>query len=208
MGLGNFADKNNMFGTGNQTSFMGTYGGPTQEDKSTVESAQLNNTTNAQNMWSTLFNAANKQYEDTAGVRAASIKRANDILSGNYNPSSSPAYAPMKRSTEQQYGASRNDILSSLPGGGTQQRALGNLAIAKGGKLSDTMSQILMNELNQGYNVANNSFPQTISAFSSALQGGAIPGQMISSLLEFLSKNQASAIQGMSGTENLVGSIL
>lgn len=176
-----------------QASTVEMFGGPSGSDLSGALTGQQENVGTAQNIWNTLFKTVTDQFNATAGPRNAVIKRANDILSGNYDPAASPAYSPMKRSVEGQYGKARENIMASLPSGGTMADALTKTELSKAGSLSDIMSQILTGELNQAYNVGNQSYPQAVSGLSSALQGGAIPGQMMSSILDYLVKRLSAS---------------
>lgn len=203
--LGNLASA----GSGAFFENVGTsLGAPSTETKNAALGQQQGNLTTQQNLWNQMIANSNQYYQQTQPMRDLMLKRVTDILSGNYNPASSPAYAPMKRATEQTYGTARGDIMSSLPGGGTQQRALGNLAVAKGGKLTDIMSQILSGELTNAYKVSEQSFPEAMKALLESSQAGATAGGIGSSILDYLTKQLTGILSGVGGGASGAGSLM
>jgi hypothetical protein len=186
-----------VFGGGGseQSGASGFFGIPEHSEYENAQAGQQGNVNTAQSMWNTLFNNTNQAYSDTSGLRTSTLKRAQDVLAGRFDPASSPAYNPMRKAVEQSYSGAKNDILANLPNGGVQQQALADLGSKRAGSLSDVMSQIYSGELSNAQNMANTSGTNMMTGLNSAIQGGAIPGQMMSSILEFLAKRMGYGVQ-------------
>jgi hypothetical protein len=179
-----------------QTSLMQMFGGPSQAATQGALQNQYNNLGTSQGMWNTLFQNAQDYYGQTEQGRNAAVQRMNDLMAGNYDPSRSPAYGPMRNAVESSYNTARENILANLPQGGVMQEALADVETQRAGNLSDIMSQILTGELQNAYGMASGSYGNMIQGLNAALQGGAIPGQMMGSILEYLTNLMNASVAG------------
>lgn len=185
-----------LFGGGSkQSGISGFFGIPGEEQYAGAQAGQEQNVGNQQALMSALSNFSSQYLGQTAPGRDAMINRANSLLAGNFDPTSSPMYAPMRRGVESSYGGARENILSTLPGGGVQQDALANLESNRASSLSDIMGSIMSQEMQNAYGVAQGSIPTFLQGMSGASQAGGLSGQMMGSILEFLAKRMASGVE-------------
>lgn len=121
---------------------------------------------------------AQKTYEQTDPLRTAMLSQMGDLVSGGYDPTKSPLYAPLfttaRTAPEAQYQVARDSILAGTPRGGGQTAVLGELARARAqevGELPAMLSNnILQDLLSKTYGAAFNA-PQTSMAGLSSIAG-------------------------------------
>lgn len=148
----------------------------------------------SQNQISDLISSASGMgqayWAETDPLRRSVIDRLSKFMSGNFDPTASPMYAPMKQAVEQQYGTAKNNIMSSLPGGGTLLDSLADLETNKAKSLTDMISQIVSDEYSKAYGLASGSPQTSMAGLSAALGGG-------------------NALTGMAGSNNsLISSLV
>lgn len=131
---------------------------------------------------------AKENYANTAQARQGAINNANNIYSGNYKPSQSPAYASGRNNLEDSYSAAKQDILAQTAKGGGQSTALGDLSVSRAKGLTDLTSDIYADEYNKAYQVGTGSTATTQSGLSSA-----------TSSLSNVAAAESSAKNGMMG---------
>jgi hypothetical protein len=88
-------------------------------------------------------------YNQTAGLRGATLADWNKILAGEFPTSSNLMFSGLRAPIEQQYNTAKQNILANTPRGGGLTKALADVDIARAGGLSDTLSNIWQNQLNQ-----------------------------------------------------------
>lgn len=115
-----------------------------------------------------LSNITRQYYTQTGPVRDAIIKRAQDIMAGNFSPSSSPLFGPAKQAVEDTYGTARENIMSQIPSGGRLYDELSNLESNRAKDLAGTMANILNQEYSNAFNLGTSSIPMTMSGFNAA----------------------------------------
>ncbi len=136
-------------------------------DPSATESA-----TNASTgMTNFLSQMAQNYWNATAPVRDSVLSRLSEFMGGNFDPTASPMYAPIKSSTEQQYGTARDKIMETLPVGGALSESLADLESNKANTMSSLISQLVLDEYNKAYGIASGSPQTSQSGISSALAG-------------------------------------
>lgn len=124
----------------------------------------------------TLANIAQEMYKKTDPMRTNLIGEMTKASEGNYDPTSSPLYAPMfaqgKQGIESQYGLAKENILSNVPRGGAQAKALTDLEMGRAEQASSLpalISQDVMTDmLNKSYGTAFAAPQQSMSGLSSA----------------------------------------
>ena len=107
-------------------------------------------------------------YQQTSPLRDSIMARAGNILGGNFKPSSSPLFAPMKGATEDAYGTARTNLLSTLPSGGMLMKGLTDLEGGRARSLTDIMAQILSDEYNKAWGLGTSATPLTLQGFTQA----------------------------------------
>jgi len=129
--------------------------------------------------------------KETQPLRESYYGAWQDIMSGKM-PFGETVFPQMLSSArgpiEEQYGTAKENVLSTIPEGGSLYEALGNVETGRAQGLQDLISQYLMDQLNKMYGVAFQA-PQTsiaglqgvmnlgASAGAGAAQGAASAGQ-------------------------------
>jgi hypothetical protein len=136
-------------------------------------------------------------YDTTQGLREAWIRKYGDVMSGTYDPSTDPTYAPMysaaKTGLENQYNVARQKIIGASPVGGQLFKNLANMDLArasdvggiKGDLTKEIVSQLLSGSSGtafqmpalsiQGLNAANTGYSNRMAqaqASQSQAKGG------------------------------------
>lgn len=188
-----------LFGGGHEESWQ-QLGAIPLETQNLYQAMQGENIASARNLSDLISQITKQQYATSKSLSDKVYSRADDVLSGRYNPTSSPAYAPMRKSVEGSYGSARENILSSLPTGGVQQEALSDLESNRASNLNDIMSQILTQELQGAYSLGAGATSQAVQGLSAASNPLAISGQMGGSLLEYIAQMMSQANYNKYGT--------
>ena len=123
-----------------------------------------------------LSKIAEQLYSQTQPLRGRLIRQMGNITSGQTTPQQTALFKPIfsqaKQGIEDQYGVAREDILSTLPRGGTQQKGLTDLAIGRAEQSSALPSQIsgeILNDmLSKAYGVAFGTPQTSISGLGTA----------------------------------------
>lgn len=186
-----------MFGGGysGQSGASGFFGIPSTEEMGAARGAQAGQAGSAMDLFNQMISQGQTYGQQTAPIQQGTMQRYQDILSGNYDPTASPAYGPMRRGVEQAYGGAKENILANLPGGGLQQEALGSLEEQRAGGLSDIMSKILTQELQGAYGVGTGALGQSGQFGAQATQPLSAAGQMWGTILEMLAKQMGAGVQ-------------
>jgi hypothetical protein len=174
-------------GNSRQSGVSGFFGIPSVEGQfNPAYGAQYTGSGMATDLMNQIMQQANQQLQQGAFARESYFKRAEDILSGNYDPTKSAMYGPTRNAVEQSYSGARENILSNLPQGGVMQEALADLESTRAQSLSDMMAQIYQGEYNtalQNVMAGPGQYTQLMQTAGNPLQ---IYGQMIGSILEAL----------------------
>lgn len=99
-------------------------------------------------------------WKDTADMRGNITDQLTGFTEGDYDVTQNPMFAPGKLAAEDVYARGRDNIVSSMPSGGTMQSALGDLEGARMRGLTDTISSIQQDMYNKAYG-AGYGVPQT-----------------------------------------------
>ncbi len=102
-----------------------------------------------------------------AGVPGQTMAPAGTSIF-SVDPSASPLYGPGKRAIEQQYGRTRENILSTMPEGGQLFEQLANLSTKKGQALSDLEADIGQDFFDKLYGIVSGVPQQAISGLQTA----------------------------------------
>lgn len=122
----------------------------------------------AQDLSSQMAQIASQQYQATQPMRDILLASGNQFLSGNYDPSLSPAWAPGKLAAEQSYGNAVENIRQNMPRGGRLLNALTQADLNKASALTSLGGGIGLDEYNRLYNTAMSVPGQTIAGLGSA----------------------------------------
>lgn len=119
---------------------------------------------------------AQQIYGETADVRGGFLEQYEGLLSGEFDPQTSPMFAPAfamgKEGIEGQYGVAKENILANMPRGGAQLGQLGGLEMARAGQsasLPAMISQNIMGDMmGQAYGAAFGAPGQAMQGFGQA----------------------------------------
>lgn len=103
------------------------------------------------------YNKANQYWDETSGLRTGIIDRLTEFVEGGFDPTKSPMYAATKNATEQQYGTALDNLLASLPAGGSINEGITGLEVGKATNLLNAISQILQQEYNAALGIMSQS---------------------------------------------------
>ena len=131
-------------------------------------------------------------YGQTKPARSNILGRGNEFLAGNYDPSSSPLYAPGKFAAEQQFGTARDNIMSTMPEGGGLYDALAGANVSKAGALTGLEANISQDFFDKIYGAAFGA-PQT------AVSGLGGAGGIMGNLAGQQAQSNAAQSAGKSG---------
>lgn len=123
-----------------------------------------------------LAKIAQDMFKQTGPMRSNLLNEMTAVSSGDYDPTKSPVYAPLfsqgKQGVESQYGIAKENILSNVPRGGAQVKALTDLEMGRAEQASSLpmlVSQDIMSDmLNKTYGTAFAAPQQSMSGLSSA----------------------------------------
>jgi hypothetical protein len=101
-------------------------------------------------------------YRQTAPLRESIIKRAGEILSGNYNPTESPLFGSMKKVVENVSAGTKENLMGMLPAGGTLESALATNEGNRAENLTDVMANLLQQEYMNAFGLGSSSVPTTL----------------------------------------------
>lgn len=139
-------------------------------------------------------------YEDTAGMRGNLIGNLTNFLNGNYDPASSPMYAPIKMNAERQYDVARNQTLSDMPEGGALYASLQDLGAKKAGTLTDEIGKLVADQYAKAYAMGQGS--QQVAA-SGVTNAGNLANQTVSGLAQ----QQGAGAQGVGNAVGLISAL-
>lgn len=111
---------------------------------------------------------ARQLWTETSGVRAPLIEQMTSAVSGDFDPGTSPIFAPQKRAIESQYGVAKDNLLASMPAGGAMTSAMADLESNRANSLADMMGSIYQDQLNKAYGASFNAPGQAIQGLGSA----------------------------------------
>lgn len=145
-------------------------------DPDTQENAT--NASTAAQQWATQM--AKDYYDQTAGLRSGAISRLTNFMQGNYDPTASALYAPIKNTAEQAFNTSMTGLMSKLPSGGALEEGISNLYATKANTLSNLIGSIVQDEYAKAFAMAQG----TPSAASSLLQSSGAGSSIINALAQ------------------------
>src|SRR4030042_3821538 len=104
-----------MFGGGysGQSGASGFFGIPSTEEMQKARQVQAAQAGSGIDLFRQMLSRGQTYGQQTAPIQQATMKRYQDILGGNYNPTSSPAYGPMRTGVEQAYGGAKGNIMAN-----------------------------------------------------------------------------------------------
>ncbi|MBW2621279.1 MAG: hypothetical protein JRD68_00105 [Deltaproteobacteria bacterium] len=102
----------------------------------------------------TLGGEASQVLDEAGRVRRSFAEQFEDLLSGRFDPATSPAFVAQREAIEDQFRAAEDEIRATLPAGGPLNSALTKLQLAKGRAISDTLSNILGQEREKAFQFA------------------------------------------------------
>lgn len=144
-------------------------------------------------------------YNKTGGLRNTVIGNLENFMNGNYDPTESAMYAPLKASAEQQYGTAKDSIMSELPQGGALLEGLANLQGQKANTLSTLLAQLVQDEYNKAYATGTGSQATAASGITNAVSGS---NSLLSALAQQQGAGAASANASMSSVAKVIASLL
>lgn len=123
-----------------------------------------------------LARMAEELYGQTKPLRGRLLNQMGGIVRGKTTPQQTALFKPIfsqaKQGIEDQYGVAREDILSTLPRGGTQRKGLTDLAIGRAEQSSALPAQIssgiLQDMIDKSYGVAFGTPQTSISGLGTA----------------------------------------
>jgi len=110
-------------------------------------------------------------YKKTAGLRGSVIDRLTKFMKGDFDPTDSALYAPIKTATENQYQKGMDELLSTVPRGGGLYAGIGDLIGKKADTTSDLIAQLVQDEYNKAYAMGTGSQEVAASGLSGAGTG-------------------------------------
>jgi hypothetical protein len=139
-----------------------------------------------------------KLWNHTEGMRGNVSRQLTDFTAGDYDVTSNPMFAPGKAAVEDVYARSRENIMETMPAGGTMETQLSGLEHARARGLTDTISGIQQDMYNKAYG-AGYGTPQTSIAGAN---------QSANSMMQMITAQQAAASQNAAGMGSLVGTLM
>jgi hypothetical protein len=137
---------------------------------------------------------ANETYGNTAQARDLINRRGLDFMQGNFDPSTSPAWAPTKNMAEQQYSSAKQDIMGNTPKGGALLRELSGANMDKARTMVNQSGNIAQDEYNKIFGLATGAGTTAAGilnpavAANTALSGQASSSASAAAALEFQKK--------------------
>jgi len=175
--------------TGLDDVWSGFTGKGTSEDRSKATQAS----TSAQK-W--LTRMSSDYYGKTAGLRNGVIDNLTKFIEGNYDPTASPQYAPIKSIAERQYQTGMDDVIANTPAGGALYEGMANLSGKKADTITDLLSTIIQDEYNKAYAMGQGSQQVAASGITNA-------GNMSTNLLNALANQQNAGASSMRNVMSL-----
>jgi hypothetical protein len=136
-----------------------------------------------------------KLWKHTEGMRGNISQQLTDFTAGDYDVTSNPMFAPGKAATEDIYARSRENIMETMPAGGTMETQLSGLEHARARGLTDTISGIQQDMYNKAYG-AGYGTPQTSIAGAN---------QSANSMMQMVAAQNAAAGQNAAGIGSMIG---
>ena len=102
--------------------------------------------------------------DEARGVRAPFAQQFQDLLSGRFDPATSPVFVAQREAIEDQFAAAEDQIRATLPRGNSLNAALARLSSAKARSISDTLSGILGQEREKAFQFATGQTATGLSA--------------------------------------------
>jgi hypothetical protein len=119
----------------------------------------------------TLADIAKRLFESTDPLRSSLIGQSADFLSGGMDPTLTPEYSAIRNFANQQSSQAKDNILSTMPSGGTLLDKLADVDISKARTLTDASAGIYGDNMNRAMSLAIGSPLQTsISGTGAAAQ--------------------------------------
>lgn len=118
-------------------------------------------------------------YKDTKPLRQDWLSELGGVMSGSYDPTQSPMFAPIysnaRTGIEDQYGVAKENILSFMPRGGAQGTALANTEMERAktlGAVPGMISKDLVSDMiNKSYGAAWQTPQMSLSGLGTAAYG-------------------------------------
>jgi hypothetical protein len=153
-------------------------------------------------------------FDQSQPLRQQQLGMFGDVMSGKFDPTTSPMFAPIfssaKGATESQYNLARDAVLGGTARGGAQTGALGDVEMARAGTMSSLPAQISQGIIQDMMGKAYGSvFPESgASSAQSAMSGfGTMAGiQQNRELMDM--QQQQSQQQGLGSILGLVLSMI
>jgi len=122
--------------------------------------------TNAQNA------LAGQLINELAPLRNQVIQRSTDFMKGNFDPTASAMFAPMKANAEQQFNTAENNLMERLPQGGALFQGMADLQGQKAQSLSSLIAQIVADEYQKAFGMGSGAPQVAGSLFAGGGQTG------------------------------------
>lgn len=170
-------------------SMMGAplFGKPSQYEKEQTQNALLEAISLPRELWAT-----------TKGIRGDITSMLEDFTSGNFDLATSPMFAGGKADIESAYRTSKEDILSSVPAGGSLNAELANLAEGRAMNMTDLVSNIQNDLLKMAYGAGYGTPGQVFGGMN----------QATGNLSNYMAMQQAMAGQNAQGIGSLIGALI
>lgn len=140
-------------------------------------------------------------YTKTAPLRGAALNRLTNFMEGNFDPTASAMYGPIKMTAERQYDTARGNVMSQLPQGGALFESLANLEGQKAESITDQIARIVQDEYNKAYAMGQGS-PQVAAA------GITSNADTMAKLNSSLAQQQSAGAQGTGNAVSLIAALL
>lgn len=108
-------------------------------------------------------------------LRGGLTGRAENFLSGNYDPTSSPLYRSGRGGVEDMYNMNKSNIIGNMATGGQMQEALAGNELGRAGGLTSLMAQGASDEYNKLFGLA---YGQPSTALTGYQGAGTILGNV------------------------------
>lgn len=118
----------------------------------------------------TLDQIANNLFQQTDPLRRSLIDQSTNFMSGGMNPMETPEFAAIRSYADQQSKQARDNILETMPSGGTLLDKLADVEIGKARTLTDASAGIYGDNLNRAMSLATGGTQSAISARAGADQ--------------------------------------
>jgi hypothetical protein len=106
--------------------------------------------------------------DEAAGVRRPFAEQFQDLLSGRFDPATSPVFVAQREAIEDQFRTAEDQIRATLPRGPVLNSALAKLSSAKARSISDTLSNILGQEREKAFQFATGQTATGLGAMEGA----------------------------------------